>query len=285
VEPDPVAQAGQGSWARYWAARSGHSGERDIWWALDRTKFEWLRRQLPPEGICLEVGCGSARLSTLVGTEGLRAVGLDYCAEAAALAQTSFARAGVRGDVVMGEALRLPFRDDSVDIVLSTGLLEHFEDPAPIVHEMVRVLRPGGLFYSDVVPKKFSLMCVLDGIGKGQHDHDGIPEYAFKGPQLLTMLRRLGLEAVRVVSSGVFPPRLPILGRIRAVREAQGLFCYGTRWLWSALDGTALAEWLGVYYLCVGRKTGASPGKSGSQTASRVDNLRRPKAPVAVLKD
>jgi SAM-dependent methyltransferase len=262
VEPSPVMQTVHGSWVRYWAARGERSGERDIWWALDRTKFEWLRRQLPPEGISLEVGCGSARLSAFVGAEGYRAVGLDYCAETMTLAQASFTRAGVPGDVVMGDALRLPFRDDSTDIVLSTGLLEHFADPAPVVREMVRVLRPGGVFYSDVVPKKFSLMCAVGAIRKGRRDGDGIPEYALTARGLLTLLEHSGLEAPRVVPAGVFPPRLPVLGRMRAVREAQGLFCYGTRRFWSALDGTALAERLGVYYLCVGRKAGASPRKN-----------------------
>jgi SAM-dependent methyltransferase len=269
VKPKTVVQAVHGSWARYWVARRERSGERDIWWALDRTKFEWLRRHLPPGGTSLEVGCGSARLSTFVGAEGYRVVGLDYCVEAAALAQTSFARTGVRGDVAMGDALRLPFRDNSVDIVLSTGLLEHFEDPAPVVREMVRVLRPGGLFYSDVVPKKFSLMCALDGIRKGQRNHEGIPEHAVAARQLLTLLGRSGLGAVRVVPAGVFPPRLPILDRIRALREARGLFCYATRRFWSALDGTPLAERLGVFYLCLGRKTGVGQ-KEDTHSEKRV---------------
>lgn len=283
MEPNPVAQAVHGSWARYWAARGERSGERDIWWALDRTKFEWLRRQLPPGGISLEVGCGSARLSAFIGAGGYRAVGLDYCAETMALAKASFARAGVRGDVAMGDALRLPFRDDSIDIVLSTGLLEHFEDPAPVVREMVRVLRPGGLFYSDVVPKKFSLMCALNGIRKGQHDHDGIPEHALTARQLLTLLGRSGLAGLRVVPAGVFPPRLPILGRMRAVREAQGLFCYATRRLWSALDGTPFAERLGVYYLCLGRKTEVGP-RENTDAESQTIEFGRPGTPAAFLR-
>ena len=246
------------SWARYWTTRDGRSRERDTWWALDHAKFERLRRCLPSEGVALEVGCGSARLSGLVGAEGLRAVGLDYCAKATSLAQATFVQAGVRGDAVMGDAFRLPFRDESLDVVLSTGLLEHFEEPGPIVGEMVRVLRPGGLFYSDVVPRKFSLMCALDGIGKARNGHDGIPEHALTSKQLSALLQRSGLEAVQVVPAGVFPPRLPVLGRLRVVREAQGLFCYLTRRLWSALDGTPLAERLGVYYLCLGTRRGAS---------------------------
>jgi SAM-dependent methyltransferase len=271
-----------GSWARYWAFRGERSGERDVWWALDRTKFEWLRRQMPPEGISLEVGCGSARLSTFVGSAGCRAVGLDYCAEAAALAQASFARAGVRGDVVVGEAFGLPLRDDSVDMVLSTGLLEHFEDPVPVVREMVRVLRSGGLFYADVVPRKFSLMCALDGIRGSQCDHDGIPEHAVTAGQLTSLLERSGLKALRVVPAGVFPPRVPILGRIRAVREAQGLFCYATRRFWSALDGTPVAERLGVYYLCVGRKTGVSGENAGPSKQTIQEG--QPGGPAAALR-
>ena len=47
----------------------------------------------------------------------------------------------------------------------------------------------------------------------------------------------------------------------------------------------ALAEQLGVYYLCVGRKTGASLGKSAESVASKIENLRQSKAPVAVMKD
>lgn len=274
MEPNPVAQAVHGSWARYWAARGERSGEHDIWWALDRTKFEWLRRRLPPGGISLEVGCGSARLSAFIGAAGYQAVGLDYCAETMTLAQTSFARAGVRGDVVMGDALRLPFRDGSVDIVLSTGLLEHFGDPAPVVREMVRVLRPGGLFYSDVVPKKFSLMYALHDIRKGRHDDDGIPEHALTARQLLTLLKHSGLGAPRVVPAGVFPPCLPVLGRMRAVREAQGLFCYATRRFWSALDGTPFAERLGVYYLCLGRKTGVGPKEDADPESRRIEEGR-----------
>lgn len=41
----------------------------------------------------------------------------------------------------------LPFADASYDIVLSTQVLEHVQDPAKVVHEMARVLKPGGLLF------------------------------------------------------------------------------------------------------------------------------------------
>jgi SAM-dependent methyltransferase len=38
----------------------------------------------------------------------------------------------------------LPFEDETYDIVLSTQVLEHVKDPAKVVQEMARVLKPGG---------------------------------------------------------------------------------------------------------------------------------------------
>jgi len=47
-------------------------------------------------------------------------------------------------DTVVGTAAQLPLRDDSVDIVFSSNMLEHVRDPDLVRNELVRVLRPGG---------------------------------------------------------------------------------------------------------------------------------------------
>lgn len=54
------------------------------------------------------------------------------------------------GVQVVGDAHRLPFGDASLDGIISTALLEHVEHPEPILAEMRRVLRPGGLVYIEV---------------------------------------------------------------------------------------------------------------------------------------
>ena len=46
---------------------------------------------------------------------------------------------------VLGSVLALPFGDRSFDVVLSTEVIEHTPDPKVAVHELCRVVRPGGL--------------------------------------------------------------------------------------------------------------------------------------------
>jgi SAM-dependent methyltransferase len=51
---------------------------------------------------------------------------------------------------VIASAMELPFPDDCADLVILQGVLEHVEDAASTLAESVRVLKPGGLFYTEM---------------------------------------------------------------------------------------------------------------------------------------
>ncbi|RIK83166.1 MAG: hypothetical protein DCC68_04315 [Planctomycetota bacterium] len=51
---------------------------------------------------------------------------------------------------IVATADRLPFRDDALACVVSQEVFEHLPDPAAAAREVLRVLRPGGLFYFQV---------------------------------------------------------------------------------------------------------------------------------------
>ncbi len=48
---------------------------------------------------------------------------------------------------VVADALALPAMSDSVDLVVSSNVLEHVRHPFAVVDEMARVLRPGGYLW------------------------------------------------------------------------------------------------------------------------------------------
>lgn len=51
---------------------------------------------------------------------------------------------------VLGVGERLPFLDDTFDVVFSVAVLEHVKDPSVCAREIVRVLKPGGVLYCEM---------------------------------------------------------------------------------------------------------------------------------------
>jgi ubiquinone/menaquinone biosynthesis C-methylase UbiE len=95
----------------------------------------------------LDVGCGlgsdAAALATLVAPGG-SVVGVDGSRAMIDAAQEK--HRGVEGlSFEVAEAAALPFDDASFDGCRIDRVLQHVADPAPVVREMVRVLRPGGV--------------------------------------------------------------------------------------------------------------------------------------------
>ncbi len=93
----------------------------------------------------LDVGCGGGFLSNYLAARGHRVVGLDASAESLAVA----ARHDPSGSVAyrLGDALALPYPDASFDVACAMDFLEHVEEPARVIAEIGRVLRPAGLFF------------------------------------------------------------------------------------------------------------------------------------------
>jgi SAM-dependent methyltransferase len=248
-------------WAAYWTDRRPTIAAPTMSRVMDRIKLERLRPLLPAQGRTLEVGCGAGRLSCYLAQLGYRTACLDFCPSALLRAQGNFTAANALGWFVTGEATQLPLLDQQFDVVLSTGLLEHFADPAPIVHEMTRVLKAGGLFYSDIVPRKFSLFRSLDWIGRLKRamlDRSApaaaLYERRLAPPDIRRLLRSAGLVDVSVVPAGVVPPYLPVLYRVRGLREFQVRLVEKTQRIWSRFDGTRVAGWIGFYYFVWARK-------------------------------
>jgi len=221
---------------------------RDMFNFIDETKVRYLRPMLPPAGNALEIGAGSGRLLIRIGRERpYRLVAIDYAPYAIRAVRENYHRANVSGHALFGDATALPFPDASFDLVLSGGLLEHFREPAPVVREMARVLRPGGLFYADIVPRKVSLYrwAERERMARDEQMSEGIYESDRRKGEWARLVRDAGLRDVRIVSAGVYPPyTFPQHERL--------VWKYGE--FLRSLDGTVVADILGFFYMCTARK-------------------------------
>ena len=87
-------------------------------------------------GLLLDVGCGDKPFARWFDGHVTRYLGADL---------VSSPYLGGGRPEVFARAERLPFRDGSVDTVLGLSMLDHFPEPEPLLREVHRVLRPGGI--------------------------------------------------------------------------------------------------------------------------------------------
>jgi SAM-dependent methyltransferase len=96
----------------------------------------------------LDLGCGAGTDSLIaaqmVGAEGSVA-GIDMTAQMLEKARAAVVEMGVENvEFVEGEIERLPFLDESFDVVISNGVIDLVPDKDAVFSEIHRVLRPGG---------------------------------------------------------------------------------------------------------------------------------------------
>lgn len=91
--------------------------------------------------LVLDVGTGTGVAAEAAAAAGARAVGVDRSTEMVSVG--SRARPGLR--LVAADAIDLPFRAGVFDAVLSNFVLAHFTKAETALHDVVRVLRPGGV--------------------------------------------------------------------------------------------------------------------------------------------
>lgn len=94
--------------------------------------------------ICLDVGCSSGIITFEISSLFRVTIGLDYDKDA--LASTD-PNVRTRIPFVRGDAMRLPIRNESVDVVVCAQVYEHVPDPKILVSEIYRVLSPGGVVF------------------------------------------------------------------------------------------------------------------------------------------
>ncbi len=130
----------------------------DVWSHIPFQKMrnEFLSR-LSADSLILDLGAGRGHFTTFLVHSGMRAIGLEYVKEQVEKNNKEVFNQGLEKKLrfVEGDALDISFTDESFDAVTDIGLLQHLSplDIETYRTEVLRVLKPGGLFLLTVLSK------------------------------------------------------------------------------------------------------------------------------------
>jgi ubiquinone/menaquinone biosynthesis C-methylase UbiE len=108
-------------------------------------------------GDVLDVGTGTALIPVEICRQAkeqplsqrMRIMAIDLAVEMLNLARYNIEIAGVREIVQLSQvdAKQMPFSSEMFDAVISNSIIHHIPEPARVIAECARVLRPGGLMF------------------------------------------------------------------------------------------------------------------------------------------
>ncbi|TDC76089.1 class I SAM-dependent methyltransferase [Streptomyces hainanensis] len=148
----------------------------------------------------LDLGCGQGRHAFEAYRRGAHVVALDRNAAdvrhtagwLAAMREAGEAPEGASALALQGDALALPFADDTFDALVVSEIMEHVPDDKGLLAEAVRVLRPGGRI-AVTVPRYFPER-VCWALSDAYHEVEGGHIRIYRGDQLVRRLREAGLR-------------------------------------------------------------------------------------------
>jgi SAM-dependent methyltransferase len=112
---------------------------------------ELIKRHQPNARRVVDIGCGRGGFVEICRQQIGAGLGLDNEPAAAHICRAD----GI--PFVLGDAQRLPFARDSMDVVRAKEIIEHLPDPRRMLRDIMSVLRPGGLLIAHV-PSQFSAL-------------------------------------------------------------------------------------------------------------------------------
>jgi len=138
--------------------------EKLHWWFIGRRKLiEFLISCAGTQEDCqvADIGCGVGSNLSLLLSMGFEVIGIDSEMYSLSLAKRRLSTISL----INGDLLKLPFKTDSLDLIIATDVLEHLQDDTNGIKEIHRVLKKEGVVVLTVPAFQF-LWGVQDEVGK-----------------------------------------------------------------------------------------------------------------------
>jgi ubiquinone/menaquinone biosynthesis C-methylase UbiE len=141
---------------RTWESEEYHSFWRDSDFAyLDRMERRLLRGLIDSGDWFIDIGGGYGRLMGLYKDKFAKAVITDYSLSMLEDAHRFIVRHGIRNVfLVAADVHHLPFIDGIFDTAMMIRLIHHVENPAPVIQEVHRILKPRSSFIFEFQNKR-----------------------------------------------------------------------------------------------------------------------------------
>jgi len=154
----------------------------------------------------LEIGAGTGRDSIPLLAHGARVYQLDYAENSLRILKHLADENQLPVTIVGGDTFRLPFQDETFDVVFHQGLLEHFRhaQAQALLRENIRVLKRGGYLLVDV-PQRYHIYTLVKHSLMALDKWFAGWERSFSVGELKSLLQSLGLTPVQAYGEWMYP--------------------------------------------------------------------------------
>ena len=154
----------------------------------------------------LDVGCGTGWFSKRASELGSVVFSLDM-----GMGLIKQVRLKCESYGVVGSALKLPIKSNSVDIVVCSEVIEHVSDPTNAINELCRVIKPGGTLALTTPNQKWFFALVIANILRIRK-YKGLENWsswkAIDFPIIannLQILKKMGIHALPFYPKQIYP--------------------------------------------------------------------------------
>jgi ubiquinone/menaquinone biosynthesis C-methylase UbiE len=162
----------------------------------------------------LEVGSGTGRISRVIVEGGAELTIVDVGPGLVTDVAT-----GLGCDGVAGDALHLPFADETFDLIVSSECIEHTLDPRLAIREMCRVCSPGGAVCL-TTPNRLWYLAMRASQKMGLRDYAGIENWLYPR-QAAAMMKSHGMTDLTISGCHLWPFQIRFLRP--ALKRVDGL--------------------------------------------------------------
>lgn len=168
----------------------------------------------------LDLGCGAGNNTRFLASLGCQVDAIDGSSSAVAVAKKRLAADGLSAEVVVGDFRSLPYDDARFDCVIDRGSVTHNRraDIEATFAEVQRVLKPGGVFFSQMFSTAHRDRAYGTPLGDGSYDaftdgyfadialtffasEEDIVELFFDGFEILSSVQVLEIPAGKTAAS------------------------------------------------------------------------------------